>query len=396
MTPATPWSEIGRQPIDERFKGFLADPQLTIDDLPAAGLTLDDPRVRRPLLLLRESALTHNLAAMGRYCAAHQAVLMPHAKTTMSPQLVARQLQAGARGITVANVAQARLFRRYLDVDVIIANQVLRAGDLAWISEQGICEQGCGITTFVDSVEAVEHMSRGLGAPLPVLIEMGYPGGRAGVRSVDASIRVAEAVHRSAHLSAVGLAGFEGVMPGNDRHAIAGYLQTVRTAHQRLREHDLLPERSMLSFGGSKFFDVVTDTFDVGWRRAHGVELILRSGCYLTHDHGTYLELAPPAMLRPALELRADIVSVPEKSLAIANFGKRDAPADAGLPVVLNAADAVVTALDDQHAYLRGSFTVGDEVVLGISHPCTAFDKWSLIPVVDDDDRIRTAVRTFF
>ena len=32
----------------------------------------------------------------------------------------------------------------------------------------------------------------------------------------------------------------------------------------------------------------------------------------------------------------------------------------------------------------------------GISHPCTAFDKWRLIPVVDDDYTVVDAVLTFF
>lgn len=59
-----------------------------------------------------------------------------------------------------------------------------------------------------------------------------------------------------------------------------------------------------------------------------------------------------------------------------------------------------VTALHDQHAYLDlpvdSSLRVGDMVGLGISHPCTTFDKWQLVYVVDDAYRIVDAVRTFF
>ncbi|MGU3501347.1 alanine racemase [Mycobacterium sp. C31M] len=384
--PAIPWTELEQEPIDHRFKGFLFDPPVTIADL--AGLHLADPSVRRPLLLLRESALAHNLVAMRDFCVRHHAALMPHAKTTMSPQLVARQLDAGAAGITVATVAQARVIRRYADAEVIIANQVTHPGDLAWIAENSP-----GITTLVDSVATVEQMSRHLSAPLPVLIEVGYDGGRAGGRTLDTVVAVAEAVRATSYLTAVGLEGFEGLMP---RGQVACYLDRVRAAYITLRERNLLADNAVLSFGGSKFFDVIVEALDTDWRRAHGAELILRSGCYLTHDHGTYHELAPPGMLQPALELRADIVATPENGLAIANFGKRDAASDAGFPIVLSTPEATVTAMDDQHAYIRGSFTVGDEVVLGISHPCTAFDKWSLIPVVDDDDRIITAVRTFF
>jgi D-serine deaminase-like pyridoxal phosphate-dependent protein len=35
-------------------------------------------------------------------------------------------------------------------------------------------------------------------------------------------------------------------------------------------------------------------------------------------------------------------------------------------------------------------------VTFGLSHPCTAFDKWSLLPVLDDEDRVIDAVRTYF
>jgi D-serine deaminase-like pyridoxal phosphate-dependent protein len=60
-----------------------------------------------------------------------------------------------------------------------------------------------------------------------------------------------------------------------------------------------------------------------------------------------------------------------------------------------------VTALNDQHTFLRDAdVRVGDIVRLGLSHPCTAFDKWNLIPVINDADaaqpRVVDMVRTFF
>ena len=59
-----------------------------------------------------------------------------------------------------------------------------------------------------------------------------------------------------------------------------------------------------------------------------------------------------------------------------------------------------ITRLNDQHAFLRcpaGSpLAVGDLVGLGISHPCTTFDKWSLISVVNDTYDVVGAIRTFF
>ncbi len=65
------------------------------------------------------------------------------------------------------------------------------------------------------------------------------------------------------------------------------------------------------------------------------------------------------------------------------------------------AAGMRLTSLDDQHGYLSitgstGPLAPGDLVSLGSTHPCTTMDKWPVIPVVDDDDRVIDAVHTFF
>jgi D-serine deaminase-like pyridoxal phosphate-dependent protein len=114
--------------------------------------------------------------------------------------------------------------------------------------------------------------------------------------------------------------------------------------------------------------------------------------------------------LEPALELWAHVLSRPEPGLALVCAGRRDVSFDAGLPVPLRfrqaggqltpAAGSHVSALDDQHAYLRlaagSALAPGDLVCLGVSHPCTSFDKWRVIPVVDDSYHVIDAVHTFF
>jgi len=61
-----------------------------------------------------------------------------------------------------------------------------------------------------------------------------------------------------------------------------------------------------------------------------------------------------------------------------------------------------VSAMNDQHSFLRlapaQELAIGSVVTLGLSHPCTAFDKWRYIPVVEssDSDRVVDLVRTYF
>jgi D-serine deaminase-like pyridoxal phosphate-dependent protein len=150
---------------------------------------------------------------------------------------------------------------------------------------------------------------------------------------------------------------------------------------------------------------------------------VLRSGCYLTHDSGYYAARSPldgaalagAERLRPALELWGAVLSRPEPGLAVVGFGKRDAPYDLSLPTpervrrsgpdgrpVLTPVDPgelTVTALNDQHALVAVGdvpLAVGDWIGCGISHPCTAFDKWRLVPVVEDDGTVLEAVETCF
>jgi D-serine deaminase-like pyridoxal phosphate-dependent protein len=146
------------------------------------------------------------------------------------------------------------------------------------------------------------------------------------------------------------------------------------------------------------------------------VRVVLRSGCYVTHDTRFYEGLSPlgaratgAERLRPALEAWGAVLSRPEPGLALLLLGKRDAAHDIDLPMPfavrgrdgLRAAEGLeVVDLNDQHAFVRvppaDPLAVGDLVGCGMSHPCTAFDKWRLIPVVDDDYAVVDAVHTFF
>ena len=59
-----------------------------------------------------------------------------------------------------------------------------------------------------------------------------------------------------------------------------------------------------------------------------------------------------------------------------------------------------ITTLYDQHAKLElptgADLDIGDLVGCAISHPCTTFDKWQVVFMVDDRYRVVEAVKTFF
>ena len=345
-----------------------------------------------PVLVLRESALAHNLATMQAWCGARGVSLAPHGKTTMAPALIARQLEAGAWGMTAATVPQLAVMRAAGARRVILANELVGAPEIAWFERE---RSGIEAYCLVDSVAGVAALSAGVRVPLRVRIEVGGP--RAGCRSVSEALAVADAVAAAPALVLAGVEGFEGTLAASE---VGGYLDLLRGVVEVLDGRGAFAgaDEILASAGGSAFFDQVVERlrFD-GLSRP--VRVVLRSGCYLTHDDGLYAAATPLPELRAALELWARVLSCPEPGLAIAGFGKRDAPYDIGLPVVRSHDGVSVTALNDQHAYLSdvgGVLAVGDTVVCGISHPCTAFDKWPLIGVVDDDDVVIGAVRTHF
>ncbi|MGA5699739.1 alanine racemase [Peterkaempfera bronchialis] len=386
----------------------------------AAGLNLFESDFEWPVMVLRERSLGANIAAMADYCARHGVSLAPHGKIALSPDLYRRQEQLGAWGVSVATPYQARVFRAGGARRVLLANELVHGGFAAWIQRELAADPGFAFLCYVDSVAGVRLLEQALDPDLPalpVLVEIGHHGGRTGCRTPDAALEVAAAAHGTAALSVVGVAGYEGsVSHGRDSEALAqvrAYLHTVRSALALLAEAGLLdpdaPEY-VASAGGSLYFDLVAEVLS-GWDLARPVRTVLRSGAYLTHDDGLYARLSPGTggPFRPAIEVWSQVLSVPEPGLALLDAGRRDLSFDQGLPVphTHRTADGPVPVhgwtvedLNDQHLFLRtapgAEPGVGDLVGFGISHPCTAHDKWQLVPIVDDDYRVVDTARCYF
>jgi D-serine deaminase-like pyridoxal phosphate-dependent protein len=385
-----------------------------------------------PVMVLREDALEHNIHALAGFATRHGLLFAPHGKTTMAPQLWRRQIDAGAWGITVATPAQLLIARRAGVARVLLANEVLDVTALDWIAAELAADPAFEFACFVDSAAGVRAIAtagvaNGLGQGprdgFPVLLDVGFPGGRTGVRSHAEARALADLVAETPGIRLLGVSSYEGGLPGVD--AVQGYFAGVRAIVEELAGVGLLPTDAIVTAGGSAYFDQVGSELTADWARSvlPDARVILRSGAYISHDDGVYLgktafnRIPAEGSLSGALQLWAQVLSAPEPGLALVGMGKRDAPIDSGLPVplLLRRADAAgglvsastealdgasITALDDHHGYLAlpAGITVvpGDLVAFGISHPCTAFDRWSSIPIIDANDTIVDVVRTYF
>jgi len=436
MTTPSPLADLLAIELDDRVKGLPPGvAPFPLGAIGKQGWRVLDGDMALPVALLKDSTLAHNGEWMRRFLAAGGAKIAPHGKTTMSPQLFQRQIADGAWAITLATAQQVAVAHRYGVRRVVLANQLVGRAATAGILDLLRRDPGFDFHCLADSVDNVKALAEasraaGLERPIKLLLEGGFVGGRTGVRTLADGLAVARAVAAEApRLALVGVEGFEGIIVGSDaadtERQIATFLDfLVDLAKAALEERLFVEGPLLLSAGGSAFYDMVVERFTAA-RLGRPVEVLIRSGCYLTHDSIAYRDafrrlLERSAMarrlgdeLKPALELWASIQSRPEPTRAIVGFGKRDCTYDAGLPVPLcwhrpgaNSAplplgeDHRVVAVNDQHGFLdlpaTAPLRVGDMVGFGIAHPCLTFDKWQLLPIVDDDYRVIDAIRTFF
>ncbi|MFF7600121.1 amino acid deaminase [Streptomyces mirabilis] len=408
--------------VDHRFKGLPPDAEgLTVGELAAQRRDLFTGGFTTPVLALSAERLTHNLELMETYAVRHGLAFAPHGKTSMAPQLFWRQIEHGAWGITLAVPHQVRVAREFGIERIFLANELVDAAALRWIASELATDPNFRFVCYVDSVRGVELMDAALHGstrPVDVVVELAAgAGARTGVRTEAECAAVADAVAATRTLRLVGVAGYEGEVPGADPERVHAWLRRLTALavdFDKAGRFEGLAE-IVVSAGGSAWFDAVADVFSELPDLSLPVLKLLRSGAYVSHDHGHYRRLTPftrvpeEGALHPAFRLWAQVVSRPSPEQAFVNAGKRDAAYDLDLPeaqVVRRdgaerpATGLTVTALSDQHAWLRtdpeADVEVGDWVGLGLSHPCTSFDKWQLIPLVEADGTVVDYVRTFF
>jgi D-serine dehydratase len=404
--------------------GYLKAP-LSSEQIAQLGWNLLREDLSLPAAVLYEDRLQHNLDWMRQFVGAYGVKLAPHGKTTMAPKLFHLQLKAGAWGISLATAQQTLVAYEHGVRRVLMANQLVGKANMAMVARL-IQDPDFEYYCLVDSAEQVDQLGSyfsNSGCRLNVLLEIGVMGGRTGIRDDDQLAAVLEAVAR--WNGVVGLCGvelYEGVL--DDEIAIRAFLlRAVDTVRRLAKEGRFDRAPILLSGAGSAWFDVVADVFcEAGF--GDEVEIVLRPGCYLTHDAGLYrkpqeriLRTNPIARkigsgLLPALQVWAYVQSMPEAGRAIIGMGKRDASFDAGLPMPIlhfrpggtgptpAPADWTLTKMMDQHAFMQiaagADLRVGDMIGFDISHPCLTFDKWRVLPVLDARYQVIDIVETFF
>ncbi|WP_246677375.1 MULTISPECIES: amino acid deaminase [unclassified Mesorhizobium] len=408
---------------------------ISINDVAAQRWNLLREDLPLPVAVLKDRAVRDNSAWMKSFLADAGAILSPHGKTTMCPALFDLQIADGAWAITVSTLHQIQVARRFGFKRIFLANQLIGRQSIDYVIGELAADSSFEFLFLADSQENIRAIAdavrkAGHNRPLQVLVELGYPGGRTGCRSLEEALELARSIARTKGVVVLrGIEGFEGLLKGADNMETLTLVedfvgQMASLARLCDAENLFAADPIILSAGGSSFYDVVVKGLG-GAALSRPSMVLVRSGCYITHDSLLYAkavdalrernpELASShGGLTPALEVWAYVQSRPEDEKLIAGLGKRDVSYD-DQPVALTwfrpgggmespqklSSDHTVTRLNDQHCHMTipvGSpLQVGDMIGFGISHPCLTFDKWRVMHVVDENYQVVSSVRTYF
>ena len=422
--------EIQKTILDSRIKGIPGSSEpFPLGEISNKKWNILNEDMPMPIMVLKNDELNHNLKTFAEYLKQHNLSISPHGKTTMSPQLFSKQLEVGAWGITAGAINQIQVMYRYGVKKILLANQLLGKSHLKTIAHLINNDKDFSFYCFVDSIEQFQNIKNNLENitlinPINLLPEIGASNGRTGIRSKENFLELVNEISndKSNNYNFAGISSYEGIaavaMKGSQAvHDFCSFMEEIISEISPKQLSHL--KELIITAGGSTHFDIIGERFSK-LNLSIPVRVLLRSGCYITHDHGPYLEALKSAeedknrqwdrVLQPALEIWSYVQSIPEKNLAFLTMGKRDVPYDAGLPKplkrfrpgkgFLDIGTAEIFSTNDQHAFVKlkdnHGWKVGDMVCSGISHPCTAFDKWKFIPVVDDDYNVVDGILTYF
>jgi D-serine dehydratase len=423
-------TEIQNTILDARIKGIPG----SVDPFPLKEIKNKNWNILKedlpmPIMVLKRNQFNHNLKTFAEYLKKNNLSIAPHGKTTMSPQIFSQQLDSGAWGITAGAINQIQVMYKYGVKKILLANQLLGKSHLKTISNYINNDSNFSFYCFIDSIDQfknIEHNLKGVELinPINLLPEIGAKNGRTGIRSKKDFLELVEKIakNKSNNFRFSGISSYEGIaavaMQGSQVvHDFCSFIEEIINEIPSNYFSNL--KELLITAGGSTHFDIVGERFSK-LELSIPIKILLRSGCYITHDHGPYLEALKTAKedksrhwdrdLQPALEVWSYVQSIPEKNLAFLTMGKRDVPYDSGLPKplkrfrpgegYLELGSAEIFSTNDQHAFVKladdHGWKVGDMICSGISHPCTAFDKWRFIPVVNKDYDVIDGILTFF
>lgn len=154
-------------------------------------LQLDE--VETPVAVVDRARMEANARRVAEYCARHGLAWRPHVKTHKSTKVARLQLDAGARGLTVATLREAEVMSTVTG-DLLLAYPPVGAARLARLFD---LPQTVDLRVALDSTAVLEPLAVGArlsGREVGVLVEVDVGLGRVGVAGPEEAVRLAAEV----------------------------------------------------------------------------------------------------------------------------------------------------------------------------------------------------------
>lgn len=297
--------------------------------------------------------------------------LRPHIKAHKSVYFARKQIESGAKGITVAKIAEAETMANYGFDDILVAYPVVGQEKIERLKK---LHQRINITTIVDSLDAANGLAQ-VGSsdhPFPVLIDIDSGIHRGGRQPGKDTLEFALKLNGMDGLKIRGLFTYNGgIYLSKSREEMAQSAESeaklLSDMAQVLKNQGI--EISVLS-GGSTPAIVVLD-------HLQGISEI-RSGNYLFYDVSA-LALGIAQVDDCALRVLATVVSTPLPGYATIDAGSKTLTTDLsdydGYGYIVGKPDVKIVKLNEEHGFLRFDpnryqFRVGDRVEIIPNHAC--------------------------
>ena len=246
--------------------------------VPSGRLTKAD--LPTPALLVDLDLLDANIAAMAAHCRAEGCHLRPHAKTHKCPEVARRQILAGARGISVATVAEAEAMARAGLPGVLLTSPIVDAGKVGRMVE--LARAGADVLLAVGHPRQVELLAEAAAAArvrVGVLVDLDVGDRRFGITPGEPALDLARTIARHPSLRIRGVQAYFGFAAH-----VEGFAERRATSTAALEPAVATFEQLARAGFGVEFLSCgSTGTYNIDSRLPVPVEL--QSGSYVFMDN---------------------------------------------------------------------------------------------------------------
>jgi D-serine deaminase-like pyridoxal phosphate-dependent protein len=323
--------------------------------------------VGTPRLILDLARLERNIVEMARRVESRQAVLRPHFKTHKSPEVLRRQIAAGAIGVTVATIHEAKVAIGAGAKDVLIAHPPVGREKLEAIARLD------GRARLIVACSEPEHVRAlsSIGRQIDYYWEVDSGAARLGTPPGPATAEAVQSVVDLPNVKLVGVMTFSG-------HAYAAH-GTSELERVAADEADALRETARALAARGIAPGVLSGGSTPLAKHGDEVASEYRYGTYVFYD-ATQVALGSATLDDCALTVEATVIGRPSREHLILDAGskslasERMSPATQGLGVVRDHPELMLERLYEEHGVCTVTGTcelaLGDRVEVIPNHAC--------------------------